>query len=204
MADQSGGDYHALQAISAARPTYRIDAGGRPYAETDGIDDCMATGAIPLGSSGRTLIAAVRKRTDGTSGAIVETGSSWSAAAGGAALFAPHVGGNASYGSRSMPAAEQSLLGSSLSYPAPHTAVVTATSTGGSHVLRVNGVAGAPGTPAGPMNALTAVLNIGARNGAQLFASIDLYGLIVADRVLTAIEIMRVEKWAAIKCGVTL
>jgi len=202
--DQSGGGRHASRAISSARPTYRVDAGGRPYLEFDGVDDCLATAAVVLGASGRTIIAALRKRIAATAGAVVETGASWSATPGGAAIFAPHTNGTASYGSRARPAGAQSLLSSPLSYPAPHTAIVTATSTGGSHVLRVNGVVAASGAPAGPMTALTAALNIGARNGNQLYCAMDLYGLILLDRVLTAAELAHAESWMAAKCGVVL
>ena len=31
MRDKSGGGYHATQATAAQRPTYRVDATGRPY-----------------------------------------------------------------------------------------------------------------------------------------------------------------------------
>lgn len=202
--DQSGGGRHASRAISAARPTYDLDAALRPLIRFDGVDDSLVTPAMTLGAAGRTIIAAVRKRSDAVSGAVVETGTSWSATPGGAGVFMPHANATASYGARARPAAVQSLLGSPLSYPAPHTAVVTATSADGSHVLRINGAVAATGAPAGPMTALTAVLNIGARNGNQLFAAMDLYSLLVIDRVLTASELTQAEAWAAEKCGVIL
>lgn len=204
VADQSGADRSALQLVAAARPTYRIDAGGRPYLEFDGVDDCLATLSVPLGASGRTIIAAIRKRSDAASGVVVDTGASWLSAAGGAALFAPSYPGSATFGSRAMPAAEQSIRHSGATYPAPSTAVVTATSTGGSHVLRVNGQVAASGAPAGPMAALTAAVNIGARNGNQLYAAMDLYALLVIDRVLNAQELALAERWAGQKCGVTI
>lgn len=203
--DQSGGGRHASQAISAARPTYRIDAGGRPYLEFDGIDDFLASLPAPLGASGRTVIAGFRKRSDATLGLVVESGSIWNGAPGGFALFAPSfitAGGN--MGSRAMPNAAQSILHSPASYPAPMTAVMTATSAAGSHVLRISGQVVGTASPSGPMASLTAPIYIGARNGNQTFAAIDLYALLVIDSVLVASELVKAETWVASKCGVAL
>lgn len=199
--DLSGAGRHAVQGTSSARPTYRVDGNGRPYLEFDGIDDSLAVASFAMAASGRSLMAALRKRSDATAGAVVEIGTSWSAAAGGAALFAPSYGNSTTFGTRAMPAAEQSTLHSGSGFPAPQVAVITATSTGGSHVFRVNGQVMASAAPAGPMAALTAPVNIGARNGNQLYAAMDLYGLILLDRVLTAPELALAEAWMAAKCG---
>jgi hypothetical protein len=43
MLDKSGRGNHATQATAAQRPTYRLDAGSRPYLEFDGVDDGMVT-----------------------------------------------------------------------------------------------------------------------------------------------------------------
>ena len=59
--DKSGRGNHATQGTLAARPIYRIDAGGRPYLEFDGTDDSMVTGTITPGADKVQVFAGVRK-----------------------------------------------------------------------------------------------------------------------------------------------
>lgn len=204
LRDLSGNALHAMQGSHAARPTYGMDADGRPFLALDGINDSLSTGAVTLGAAGRTLMVALRKRSDAAVGAVIETGAQWSFLAGGAAIMAPGIAGSGNFGGRAMPAAEPSVLHSASSFAAPHVAVVTAISSGGSHLLRVNGTQVASATPAGPISALTAPLHIGARTGSQLFAAVDLYAVLVIDRVLSAAELALAEAWAADRSGVVL
>lgn len=202
--DLSGLVNHATQSVPAARPTYQIDSGGRPYLLFDGLDDRMITPTIALSAAGRTVISAVRKNSDATQGAIIEHRPAWTTA-GGIAQFAPGSNGAATLGSRSQTSATQSIINSPASYAAPMTAVLSTVAQTGSHIMRINGAQVAADTPAGSMAALSAGLSIGARdNGAGLIASIRLYVLLLIDRVLTATELARAEKWLAAKCGVTI
>lgn len=59
--DKTGNGVHATQPISAARPIYRLDSGGRAYLEFDGVDDFLATATLVPGSAEMQLIAGVRK-----------------------------------------------------------------------------------------------------------------------------------------------
>lgn len=203
----SGGAGSASAQGSATIADVWMRAGrhGAWYLKFDDIDDFLATPPVPFGSSGRTIVAAFRKRADDTLGVIAESGAIWNASPGGFAIFAPSfvtAGGN--IGSRAMPNTEQSILHSPANYPAPYAAVVTATIAAGSHALRINGQVVGTAAPAGPMSALTAPLYIGARNGNQIFAAMDLYALLVIDRVLSAGELALAEAWAADRSGVVL
>lgn len=202
--DQSGGASHASQAVSAARPTYRLDAGGRPYLEFDGVDDWLTTASLALAAGGRTIIAALRKRSDAGVSSILETRPLWTAAAGGFAQFAPSSPGPANYGSRALTSAASSSVNTPTSYAAPHVAVLSSVVVAGSHVARVNGAQVASDAPAGTIPALTAAVGIGSRDGSSFFAGIDLYGLIVIDRGLSGAELTQAEAWAAARCGVAL
>lgn len=201
--DRSGGGRNASQATSAARPTYRIDGGGRPYLEFDGVDDWLATASMTLAAGGRTVVAALRKRSDANIGTVAETGPDWSATPGAIGLIAPAMPATANYGARTRPAASPANLDSDASFAAPHTAVFTLRQATGTHVLRVNGAAVSAPQP-DTIAAITAPVNIGARSSGSRFGAIDIYGLIVIDRALTDAELTRAEAWAAAKCGVTL
>lgn len=202
--DQSGGARHATQSTSAARPTYRLDIYGRAYLEFDGVDDWLTTASMALAAGGRTVIAALQKRSDASFGTVVETGPDWSTTPGAINLLAPATPGAGDYGSRTRPAANPANLNSASSFAAPHTAVLSLRLAAGSHVLRVNRATVASGAPADAVSALTAPVNIGARSNGSRFGAINLYGLVVIDRALTDAELARAEAWAAAKCGVVL
>lgn len=51
---------HAIQATAAARPTYRVDAAGRPYGALLGTDDNVVSGTGGGGSAGFFFCAAMR------------------------------------------------------------------------------------------------------------------------------------------------
>lgn len=202
--DQSGGGRDASQSTSARRPTYRIDAGGRPYLEFDGVDDWLTTPSIPLAAGGRTIITALRKRSDAVAGAVVETRPMWTATSGGFAQFAPSAAGPATYGSRTLTSVVQSLVNTPASFAAPHTAVMSSVVSEGSHIARINGQQVASDAQLGTIPALTAAISVGSRDGSSFFAGIDLYALLVIDRTLNAQELAIAERWAAQKCGVSL
>lgn len=203
--DQSGGGRDASQSTSARRPTYRIDAGGRPYLEFDGVDDWLTTPSIPLAAGGRTIITALRKRSDAVAGAVVETRPLRTSAGGGFAQFAPSASGPATYGSRLLTGDPlQSLVDTPASFAAPHTAVMSSVIAEGSHIARINGQQVASDAPAGAVPALAAALSVGSRDGSSFFAAVDIYAMLVIDRTLNAQELAIAERWAAQKCGVSL
>lgn len=195
---------NASQAVSARQPTYRIDAGGRPYLEFDGVDDWLTTPSIPLAAGARTIITALRKRSDAVAGAVVETRPTWTSTGGGIAQFAPSTSGPAIYGSRLNTNLEQTFVNTPASFAAPHTAVMSSVMVPGSHIVRINGQQVASYAPAGTIPTLTAALSVGSRDGSSFFAAVNLYGAIVIDRGLTGAELAQAEAWAAKKCGVSL
>lgn len=201
--DQSGGTFHASQAVSAARPTFRQDGAGRAYLEFDGVDDWMTTASMALAAGGRTVIAALQKRSDASVGTVVETGPDWSTTPGAINLIAPATPATGDYGSRTRPAANPANLNSASSFAAPHMAVLSLRLATGNHVLRVNGVA-LNGAQPDSVSALTAAVNIGGRSNGSRFGALNLYGLAVIDRALTDVELAQAEAWMAAKCGVVL
>lgn len=201
--DQSGGTFHASQAVSAARPTFRQDGAGRAYLEFDGVDDWMTTASMALAAGGRTVIAALQKRSDASVGTVVETGPDWSTTPGAINLIAPATPATGDYGSRTRPAANPANLNSASSFAAPHMAVLSLRLATGNHVLRVNGVA-LNGAQPDSVSALTAPVNIGGRSNGSRFGALNLYGLAVIDRALTDVELAQAEAWMAAKCGVVL
>lgn len=201
--DLSGRGNNAAQATALARPVYQV-ASGRPYLAFDGVDDWLGVGSIAMGASGRTIIAALTKRSDAALGAVVEHRPMWTTTSGGVAIFAPGTAAAATYGARWLTSTVQSNFNSPASYAAPNTAVVSAVAMTGDHDLRVNGAQVATNAPAGVMAGLTAAMSVGARDGTSLFAAMDLYGLIVIDRALSGGELSQAEAWAASKAGVTL
>lgn len=194
----------AYQRVTTASDV--VEAGQQDlwYLSFDGVDDWLTTASMALAAGGRTVIAALQKRSAAGVGTVVETGPDWSAAAGAINLIAPSMPATANYGSRTRPAASPSNLDSPASFAPPHTAVLSLRLAAGSHVLRVNGAAVASGAPADAVSALTAAINIGARSGGSRFGALNLYGLIVIDRALNDFEMARAEAWAAAKCGVVL
>ena len=201
--DQSGGGRHATQSTSAARPTYRLDIYGRAYLEFDGVDDWMTTASMALAAGGRTVIAALQKRSDASVGTVVETGPDWSTTPGAINLIAPATPAAGDYGSRTRPAANPANLNSASSFAAPHMAVLSLRLATGNHLLRVNGVA-LNGAQPDSVSALTAPVNIGGRSNGSRFGALNLYGLVVIDRALTDVELAQAEAWMAAKCGVVL
>lgn len=201
--DQSGGARHATQSTSAARPTYRLDIYGRAYLEFDGVDDWLTTASMALAAGGRTVIAALQKRSDASVGTVMETGPDWSTTPGAINLTAPATVATGDYGSRTRPAANPANLNSASSFAAPHMAVLSLRLAAGNYALRVNGVA-LNGAQPDSVSALTAPINIGGRSNGSRFGAINLYGLVVIDRALTNAELARAEAWMAAKCGVVL
>ena len=170
----------------------------------DGVDDWLTTTSMAMAAGGRTVIAALQKRSDANIGTVVETGPDWSTTPGAINLIAPATPATGDYGSRTRPAANPANLNSASSFAAPHMAVLSLRLATGNHVLRINGTTVASAAQADAVSALTAAINIGGRSNGSRFGAINLYGLIVIDRALNDFEMARAEAWAAAKCGVVL
>lgn len=203
--DQSGGARHATQSTGAARPTYRIDGGGRPYLEFDGVDDWLATNSFDWLTDEVTIVAAIRKRSDAAEGQVAGFGLFGDPSA--FALQAP--GGNLankfvaiSHGGITTVAAT-----SDAQFIAPVSAVVSMQGkiSADINTLRLNGSqVAATSADQGTAASFGAKPFVIGRRNTSFYASMDLYGLVAINRTLNAQELMRAERWAAAKCGVVL
>lgn len=204
--DRSGNALHLTQSTAAARPTYRLDGSSRPYLETDAIDDWMTSPSFAWGSDEVTVIAAFRKRADTPVGRPMSFGTP--GVAGSFFMAAPGAASTDKYyfGARGSAAANFATT-TNVAYNAPITAVFggTAKISTDTLIARINGVDVATNaTDHGTGNFGTSTFTIGAQSGPSIFAGIDLYGLLAVNRLLTTQERGWVEKWMALKSGVTL
>lgn len=209
--DASGAGNHVRQTVSGSMPAYRTD-GALHWAAFDGIDDSWKSLAnIDFsGTDKATVIAGVRKRSDAAAGMLVELSASFVSNPGSFALLAPHAANQPTYYFGLSSTAVDLVL--PVGYPAPNKSVLSvAYDIAGASITdeikpRVNGVGSATGAAgsAGTGNFGNYPLYIGRRNDAALPAAIDLFGLIVIGRLLTADELSLCERWMASKTGVTL
>lgn len=201
--DRSGNALHPVQATAAAKPTYQLDGSSRPLLRLDGVDDKITTPSFDWLTDAMTVIAAFRKNLDTPRGNIANFGSAgvngiWQ-------LCAP--GGPDKVISIVKGTVQSTAATTSVTYSAPISMVLTNTAdiSADSIVLRVNGTQVATSTAdLGTGNFSNQAIRIGESPAATLFANGDLYGLMAVNRVLTATEIGFVERWMALKSGVTL
>ena len=203
--DQSGGARHATQSTSAARPTYQIDAGGRPYLYFDAVDDWLSTAAFDWGSDAVTLVLALRKRSDTDEGTLLHFGDFNSTPS----FLVGGPGGSPSdkFFAFSRGTTRTPTISTSPAHSAPLAAVVTmqgriSTDT---NILRINGVqvSSAAGDQGASASYGVQQMFIGRRGGTVAPAQMDLYGLMVINRLLSPAELALAEAWAAAKQGVT-
>lgn len=199
--DLSPNGKHASSA-GGSRPAW--DSAG--YATFDGFDDYLQTAAIDFSATDAvTIVAAVRKGTDASTGTVIEASGDSGVNNGSFAIFAPLGAGTSvafrSKGTTSIASATDSA----------NAAPVTAAFTGSGDIssdlcaLRKNGVQTA--TTAADQGAGSYgnyALNIGARNTASLFFNGRIYRLLVIGRALTATERNAAERWAAQPVGITI
>ena len=205
--DRSGGALHPVQATAAAKPTYLVDGSVRPLLRFDGVDDGMVTPSITWGTDEVMVVAAMRKSSDAATGILVEMSAAIDTNAGAFNVRAPGEAGANSYAGASRGSATGVLVGSGAIAAAPDTAVVTMSSKIATDVLtlRRNGVqVGTMSTDQGSGNFGSYPLYIGRRGGASLSLNGDIYALMALNRLLTTQERGWVERWMALKCGVTL
>jgi hypothetical protein len=194
---------HATQATSAQRPTYQIDANGRPYLSFDGVDDGMATSAINFSATdAMTVFAGLRKLSDAAIGTVVELTVGADSNNGGFFLRGPASGGGANYQIVSRGTANSQPVASP--FAAPDTAVITlqgkiSTDTA---IIRRNGTQVAFSTSdQGTGNFANDILYIGRRGGATLPYNGNIYSLIVRGAESTASQISSTETFINIRTG---
>jgi len=200
--DKSGNGNHAIQATSSKRPHLR-QAGSLYYLEFDGAEDALQTSAIDFSGGDQMSVFAGCRKDQNANMVVAEISSSISSNNGSFRLFA----GSSNlwrYSSKGT----NIVNGSTTSFSAPVTSVLTGTSdiSADQLTLRVDGsVEGNPTSDQGTGNYGNYALNIGARNdGASLLFDGNIYGLIVRNTVSSAAEIDNAEGYMATKSGVTL
>jgi hypothetical protein len=206
--DKSGRGNHATQATLAARPIYRIDAGGRPYLEFDGTDDSLATSAINFTATDKmSVFAGVRKLSDAAGASLVELSAAVVSNAGSFQMSAPAVAA-ANYMFRSRgDGTQRDASDTDPAFAAPVTNVVTGSAdiSGDSVLLRVNGTQQAVSAlDQGAGNYGNYPLYIGRRGGTSQPFNGWLYGLIVRGAASSAAQIANTERWLNRKTGVVL
>jgi hypothetical protein len=73
--DKSGNNAHAVQTISASRPTYQVDSYGWPYLNFDGVDDYLITPSINFtGTDKMTVSIGLYVAKSSSAGAALELG----------------------------------------------------------------------------------------------------------------------------------
>lgn len=97
MDDKSGRGRNATQATLAKRPTYQVDANGKPYLYFDGTDDSMVIGSlatVAVGDMVTALLASNGTTTDPQFMVLSNggTASPWLSVAQDAGTAAPHSG----------------------------------------------------------------------------------------------------------------
>lgn len=193
-------------AAGTKRPTYQIDASGRPYLSFDGVDDALVTSTITPGTDKVQVFAGVRKLSDAATAIVAEMGSG----AGGQAInkiavLAPRAGGFPTYGFQSLGSGTTGDAATSNTYAAPITNVLTCIGDIANDVaiLRANGTqAATSAADQGTGNYLAYPLYIGARAGTSTFFNGRLYGLIGRfGPSLSAGQIANTEGWLNAKTG---
>jgi hypothetical protein len=193
------GGNHATQATSARRPTYQIDASGRPYLAFDGVDDGMVTSAIDFSATDAvTVFAGLLKRSNAARAFFVELGISM--ATGGFSIEAPSGALNdiALFSGGTAPKAIGAVVA------APTTCVMSGQAKISTDLLkiRINGVdAGSNSADQGAGNYSNSVLYIGHRGGTTLPFNGRLYSLIIRGAESTAGQITSTETWVNRKTG---
>ena len=191
---------HAIQATAAARPTYRLDAGSRPYLEFDGVDDNMTAASIPFATTNKvTVFAGARKIT---SGMIAQVGLIYNSEPGSFAITATATG------------YEFLLRGTTISanmfingFASPETAVLTqlgdfSLTTDASRARRNRLQIGTSGaTVPGAATVGTKTLSLGYRSNSTNYLSGHIYGLIIRGAATSDTQVGQTETWLNARTG---
>lgn len=204
MLDKSGNGLNATQSITASRPTYQIDANGKPHLSFDGIDDFMVTPTITPGIDKAQVFAGVRKLTDASVGSIMELSAVGITVDGTIGVLAPNSATQPNYRTSSRGTVVTSVA-SPNNYAAPITAVLGVISNIATPLLtlRVNSAeVGASIATQGTGNYLAYPLYIGRRGGTSLPFNGNIYGMIVRFGAnLSGGQVLAAERWLNNKTG---
>lgn len=188
---------HAVQATSASRPTYQIDANGKAYLNFDGSNDSLATPSVNFsGSNKMTVCAGITKSSDAAQGVVAELTATIASNNGGFLLAAPNsAAGNYNFANKGTTQVDNIIT----TYTAPITNVVTGQGdiSAPSNIIRVNGaqVGSAITSSQGTGNYANAALNIGRRGGSTLPFNGRIYSLIVRGAATSAGDVAKMEAW---------
>lgn len=200
--DKSGRGNHATQSTSARRPTYQIDASGRPYLSFDGVDDFMVTNTITPNTNKVQMFFGRRKLRETTREMMVEfaTGGGVNGAA---SLDQSNNAGAITYSFTSRGTIGQGASISGVSAPVTNVFTALGDISGATAEFRVNGAFGNINVGGqGTGNYLAYPLYIGCRGGSLLFSNMNFYSLIVRfGSNLTTGQITSTETWVNGKTG---
>jgi hypothetical protein len=196
---------HATQATLAARPIYRIDAGGRPYLEFDGTDDFMITGAaFTLGQVHSVWAGAnLPARAAGSSSSLFCLSGSANGDNKRAELAAYNTGSG--YRIRTVyPSIDTFSTGLALTVPSA--VVLGQHRYSGTQVVQRNAGAGTSNTITTTSADFTEpnFLLVGRHGITTQYLVGGLYGLVVRGAAPMDAQIANAERWIARKTGVVL
>ncbi|WP_374527746.1 hypothetical protein [Acinetobacter sp.] len=208
--DKSGRNNHAFQTNAASRPLLQRNATtGAYYLAFDGSDDFLVTNSIDFTATDKiSLFAGVRKLSDAGTGLVFELSANSETTRYSFALFAPSAAGANSYNFRSF-GSSGNAAGTPITtaYPAPHSAVLTASAKISTSLCRLSINRASPlliAQSQGTGNYGNYPLYIGRRGGTTLPFNGHIYSIIGIGRLTTNSEAAAIEKELAKRTGVTL
>lgn len=197
---------HAFQATAVDRPILRQDAGGRYYLAANGVNTWMQTNSIDFTATDKvTVFAGVRKLSDAALGMVLETSSDASAQNGAFSVRAPRAAGTASVQFLSRGTAF--AASQSDAFAAPVSAVLSGAGdiSGDRAILRINGAQVAQNTAdQGAGNFGNYPLFLFRRGGSAFPFNGHFYGALIRGALCTDPQILAMERWLALRTGVTI
>ncbi len=205
--DMSGNNNHWSQTTSAYQSLLKVDGGGKRYLSFDGVDDFMSNSNLSLFSSvgGITVIALLRWRSSPT---VTRAFFYASTPTIGATRFT--VGGgrvaNKHYSAaRRLDADAAAALDSTSDISLQIESVTMAIDYSASSAkLRVNGIVSAESAAflSAGVSDSTASNTIRIGRSSTTSSAVDIYGLLVAPRILPDADIINVENFLKAKAGI--
>lgn len=205
MRDKSGRGNHASQVTAGSRPILRTGS-GLWWLEFDGVDDCLITSSIPFSADKMCVAASLRKTSDAAIGTVLELSDNINTNNGTFIFLAPPNAAAASYTAGFKGTVRVDRL-SLASYAAPITNVVSGIGdiSAASTKLRINGVEVSSGVVSlGAGNFGSYPLYIGRRGGATLPFVGNLYSIVVRNSAMSAADMLALDKFSGLKCGVSI
>jgi hypothetical protein len=206
--DSSGRNNHAIQSVSASRPTYQIDPYGYPYLEFDGVNDFMVTNAIDFSTTQKitTTVGLLVDPTKVTAAIAIELGTNTNSVNGSFNIGAPSSTADHSFNLRgtstlnarvdNIVEGDDVLTGlfdiSQVTKELEITARLSGQTETGSQITWT-------GTTAGTGNFSNLPLYIGSRAGTSLFFKGHMYQILVRNGISTSMENYQTEVFTNFK-----